>query len=257
MRYLTRRLHRLPALVAVATAMLAAPAVASIPASDGTITTCYDAGTTSTGGAAPVNITDPSTGGCPAGTTTLILNRTGAQGPRGASGHGARGPAGPRGPAGRRGARGPSGTGTLPLFEAGGNNGNPARVEPGFVSAGGTISLMRLRVPAGTYAVNAIGVVQNWDLNSCILSCFLFTPSPQFAVCILRFNASTGNATGAYVAPGPNSTLDGTASIPDQGRHKFFKPGVIELICNGFNIAMINNSSIQAIQIAPARRAHG
>ena len=75
-------------------------------------------------------------------------------------------------------------------------------------------------------------------------------------MCILRYDSSPGNATGAYVPPGPNNTLNGTASIPDQGQHKFSKPGMIELICNGFNIAMINNSSIQAIQVAPARRAH-
>ncbi len=251
-----RHLQCLPALVLVATTTLAGPAAASIPASDGTITTCYSAGTTSSGGVALLNIKDTATGGCPLGLTTLIFNRTGPKGPPGANGHGARGPAGPRGPAGRRGPRGPAGTGVLPVFETGGNRGNPARVGPGFVSAAGTITDMRLRVPAGIYAVNAIGVVQNWDLNSCILSCSLFSPSPQFAVCSLRYGSSPGNATGAYVPPGPNSALDGTASIPDQGRHTFSKPGVIELICSGFNIAMINNSSIQAIQVAPARRPH-
>ena len=61
---------------------------------------------------------------------------------------------------------------------------------------------------------------------------------------------------GAYVAPGPTNALDGTASIPDQGRHTFSKSGTIELTCGGFHIAMIDNSSIQAIQVAPARRAH-
>ena len=250
-----RHLHHLPALVLVATITLAGPAAASIPASDGTITTCYSAGTTSVGATALLDIKDTATGGCPLGLTTLIFNRTGPKGPPGASGHGARGAAGPRGRTGRRGPRGPAGTGVLPVFATGGNSGNPARVEPGFVSAAGTISGMSLRVPAGTYAVNAIGVVQNWDLNSCILSCVLFSPGPQFAVCRLRYDSSLGDATGAYVPPGPNNALDGTASIPDQGRHTFSKSGVIELICSGFNIAMIKNSSIQAIQVAPARRA--
>ena len=245
-----RTVRRLPVLLVAAMAMLAAPAGASIPASDGTITACYDASTTSAGGAPLLNIIDPAVGGCPFGLTTLIFNRKGPKGPPGASGVGARGPAGPRGSVGRRGPRGPTGPGTLRVFETGGNSGNPARVDPGFVSAAGTITDRRLQVPAGKYAINAIGVVQNWDLNSCILSCSLFTPTPQFAVCSLRFGSKLADSTGAYVPPGPNNALNGTASIPDQGTHTFSKSGVIELICDGFHIAMINNSSIEAIQVA-------
>ena len=85
----------------------------------------------------------------------------------------------------RRGPRGPAGTGVLPVFATGGDSGNPARVEPGRVSAAGTITSTRLKVPAGTYAVTPSASSRTGTSipASSRASCSLPVRSSRCAVC--------------------------------------------------------------------------
>ena len=231
-----------PALVVAAVALmvtLGGVAVASIPGSGGKITTCYSPGSIVKGGATPLEVVDTAHGGCPAGTATLTFNETGPRGPKGTNGtvigEGPPGPAGPRGKTGPAGPRGPTSKGEVPVFEAGGTSGNP--------TATPSVPDILLVVPAGTYAINAIGVLQNHDSGG----------DPQFGTCQL-FSLATSRsfATGAYVLGGPSSSLPGVASVPLQAHLTFPTKTTIVLSCSGFAISMAANSSIQAIEVKPS-----
>jgi hypothetical protein len=238
------RLCPSPALVVAAVGVmigLGGVAVASIPSSGGKITTCYSASSTSAGVATPLEIVDTAHGSCPAGTAALTLNQTGPRGPKGASGsvigRGARGPAGPRGRTGPVGPTGPSSKGEVPVFEAGGSSVNP--------TATGPVPDILLNVPAGSYAINAIGVLQNRDSGG----------SPQFGSCqLFSLAVSRAFVTGAYVPGGPTSSLPGLASIPLQAHETVPTATTIVLSCSGYAIDMTANSSIQAIEVKPSGR---
>ena len=238
------RLRPSSAVVVAAVALLitlGGVAVASIPDSGGKITTCYSASSASAGAATPLEAVDTAHGSCPAGTTTLTFSQAGPRGPRGASGgvtgRGARGPAGPRGKTGPAGPPGPSTKGEVPVFEAGGSSGNP--------TATASVPDVLLNVPAGTYAINAIGVLQNHDSGG----------SPQFGTCrLFTLASSRATVTGAYVPGGPSSSLPGLASIPVQIDETSRALTTIVLSCSGYAINMTANSSIQAIEVKPFGR---
>lgn len=223
-------------------------AAGAIPDStDGVIHACYQ---TSPGNGPPqgtLRVIDAQAGeACAAGETALSWNQTGPTGqtgpqgvqglqgstgptgPRGEIGpQGSRGRTGPRGPAGngRQGPRGPAGTGGV--YEAGGSYANPADAIP---IRGNE---MALDVPAGTYAVNAVAYVFSEIHNE----------QPICQLIQMTKNKENGGNTGGVGLNGEDE------AIPIQDTFTFKAQGKILLRCNDARLAMLANSTIQAINV--------
>jgi len=142
-RTLTRK--KLAVMVALAFAVGAGVAYASIPAANGVIQGCYDSG-----GNLKVVPSLP----CPKGYTALQWNQQGPQGPQGAAGpQGPQGPAGPQGLQGAAGPQGPAG----PAGAAGASDAYQTAEEFHRLPKDTNVVAAELTVPAGKYIVFATG----------------------------------------------------------------------------------------------------
>jgi hypothetical protein len=128
-------------------------AYASIPAPDGTITSCY---TKSTGA---MRVIDPTTASCKTGETKLTWTQQGTAGPQGPAGpQGATGATGPQGPAG---PTGPSGTAAF-----------GANTQQAAAGTGAQCTLGQIILSAGTVAN---GVPANGQILSILQNTALFS----------------------------------------------------------------------------------
>lgn len=164
-------------------------AVAAIPSSDGTITTCYLKPFTDRGSTSPLSIVDTAQRDCPSGYTALKINQkgvpgdTGPQGPKGDTGAtgdpgpkgdpclatdpacvGPEGPAGPTGPQGADGADGVSGAQDV-FFEG-------VNPEGGMPGGNGTYhTIVEKDLPTGNYVIDGRLSVYVFFGNAALLHC--------------------------------------------------------------------------------------
>ena len=211
----SKRFLVIAATIGILLMAIVAVTFATIPASNGVISACYN---TSSGSLRVID-TDVATGTrgrtvplCKSNESLLTWSQTGPQGPIGLAGpQGIQGPPGPIGPAGPIGPIGPAGA-------AGGHAYfNFALFVGGLENDGKDI--VSLNLPAGLFVVSAS------------VSLFNAVDSDQNATC----NLSTGDKNQAFLAGLP-STAANRLSMSLLDIAILNSPGTVTLHCQGFGI---------------------